>query len=53
MNVTLRHAELLQHQGVVADPQKGMIYVDNLRSAKATDVYIFGTFFVGICSDCE
>eukprot|EP01114_Cavostelium_apophysatum_P010577 TRINITY_DN2447_c0_g1_i1.p1 TRINITY_DN2447_c0_g1~~TRINITY_DN2447_c0_g1_i1.p1 ORF type:complete len:1110 (+),score=243.84 TRINITY_DN2447_c0_g1_i1:27-3332(+) len=33
-NVTLRHAEILQHDG------SGMIYVDNLRTAKATDTYI-------------
>lgn len=41
-NVTLRHAEVLQHSGIVANPQHGMIYTDNLRSARATDTYIFG-----------
>lgn len=41
-NVTLRHAEVLQHVGIVERPQSGMLYVDNLRSARATDTYIFG-----------
>jgi len=36
--LTLRHAELLQHPPY--GPQDGNIYVGNLRSAKATDVYI-------------
>lgn len=40
-NVTLRHAEVLQHDGIVPTPEAGMIYVDNLRSARATDVYVF------------
>ena len=40
-NVTIRHAEVLQHEYVVETPEKGMIYIDNLRSARATDVYIF------------
>jgi len=42
-NVTMRHAEVLQHVGIVpeAEVQPGMIYVDNLRSARATDTYIF------------
>lgn len=38
----MRHAEVLQHEHIVDSPQKGMIYVDNLRSARATDVYVFG-----------
>ena len=42
-NVTIRHAEILQHAGIVDHPQKGMIYTDNLRSARATDIYIVGT----------
>ena len=33
-SITLRHAEILQADG------SGMIYTDNLRSAKATDTYI-------------
>jgi hypothetical protein len=41
-NVSVRHAEVLQHRGIVAAPLEGMIYVDNLRSARATDTYIFG-----------
>eukprot|EP00624_Nannochloropsis_granulata_P004207 evm.model.NODE_3109_length_9620_cov_24.578066.3 len=40
-NVTLRHAEVLQHAGIAAVPEPGMISVDNLRGARATDVYIF------------
>ena len=36
-NVTLRHAELLQHPPY--GPADGSIYVANLRGAKATDVY--------------
>jgi len=36
-NVTLRHAELLQHPPY--GPTDGSIYVGNLRSARATDVY--------------
>lgn len=37
VTVTLRHAELLQHPPY--GPQDGNIYVGNLRSAKATDMY--------------
>ncbi|KAM3577999.1 hypothetical protein VYU27_000102 [Nannochloropsis oceanica] len=40
-SVTLRHAEVLQHAGIAAVPEPGMISVDNLRGARATDVYIF------------
>lgn len=40
-NVTLRHAETLQHSGIVDHPQPGMLYVDNLKGARASDVYIF------------
>lgn len=39
-NVTLRHAEVLQHAGIVTEPQPGMLYTDNLKSARATDTYI-------------
>lgn len=41
-NITLRHAEIMQHAGLpdVPNPDPRMIYVGNLRSAKATDVYI-------------
>lgn len=41
-NVTLRHAEVLQHTGITAHPVPGMISTDNLRSARATDVYMYG-----------
>ncbi|KAJ9458299.1 Beta-galactosidase 15 [Diplonema papillatum] len=41
-NITLRHAELLQHADLGSPVQPGMIYTDNLRSAKATDTFIFG-----------
>lgn len=41
-NVTVRHGEVLQHSGIVSNPQHGMIYTDNLRTARATDTYIFG-----------
>ena len=37
LNVTLRHAEVLQHPPY--GPQDGSIYVGNLRSARATDTY--------------
>jgi len=37
VTITMRHAELLMHPPY--GPQDGNIYVDNLRSAKATDVY--------------
>ena len=37
INVTLRHAEVLQHPPY--GPQDGSIYVGNLRSARATDAY--------------
>jgi alpha-L-rhamnosidase len=41
-NITLRHAEIMQHEHLpdlkTVDPS--MIYTGNLRSAKATDVYI-------------
>jgi hypothetical protein len=40
-NVTLRHAETLQHPEIVDHPQPGMLYVDNLKDARASDVYIF------------
>jgi len=36
-NITLRHAELLQHPPY--GPRDGSIYVGNLRGAKATDIY--------------
>ena len=36
-NVTIRHAELLNHPPYGA--QDGSIYVGNLRGARATDVY--------------
>ena len=40
-NVTLRHAEVLQHAGLPGIVvEAGMVYTANLRSAKATDVYI-------------
>ena len=41
-NVTLRHAEILQHSGLPdlnGTVALGRIYVGNLRGAKATDVY--------------
>ena len=38
--ITLRHAELLQHPPY--GPKDGSIYVGNLRSARATDVYTTG-----------
>lgn len=38
--ITMRHAELLQHPPY--GPADGSIYVGNLRSAKATDVYTTG-----------
>eukprot|EP01062_Namystynia_karyoxenos_P058419 TRINITY_DN4996_c0_g1_i2.p1 TRINITY_DN4996_c0_g1~~TRINITY_DN4996_c0_g1_i2.p1 ORF type:complete len:1162 (+),score=273.79 TRINITY_DN4996_c0_g1_i2:93-3488(+) len=40
-NVTLRHAEILQHAGLpgLENPDPRRIYQDNLRVAKATDVY--------------
>lgn len=38
MQITLRHAEVLQHPPY--GPADGNIYVGNLRSAKATDVFI-------------
>jgi len=39
--VTLRHAEILQHEGLpgVSNPDPKKIYQDNLRTAKATDTY--------------
>ena len=37
VNITLRHAELLQHPPY--GPKDGSVYTGNLRSAKATDVY--------------
>ena len=37
LTVTLRHAEILQHPPY--GPADGSIYVGNLRSARATDVY--------------
>ena len=37
VTVTMRHAELLQH--TIYGPKDGSIYVGNLRSALATDVY--------------
>eukprot|EP00729_Bicosta_minor_P017734 gene17734-15375_t len=37
--VQLRHAEVMQHPPY--GPEDGNIYVGNLRSAKATDVYVF------------
>jgi alpha-L-rhamnosidase len=40
VTLTLRHAELLQHPPY--GPLDGSIYVGNLRSARATDVYITG-----------
>lgn len=40
MTITLRHAELLTHPPY--GPADGSIYVGNLRSARATDVYITG-----------
>lgn len=42
-NVTMRHAEVLQHEGIVAADalQPGMLYVDNLRAARATDTYVY------------
>ncbi len=41
-NVTLRHAEILQHKLLpdLKSPDPAMIYRGNLRTAKATDVYI-------------
>ncbi|KAJ9445964.1 Beta-galactosidase 15 [Diplonema papillatum] len=42
-NITLRHGEILQHLGLGIEPQTGMIYTGNLRSALATDTYIFGS----------
>ena len=38
LTVQLRHAEVLQHPPY--GPADGNIYVQNLRSAKATDTYI-------------
>lgn len=38
LQIQLRHAELLQHPPY--GPEDGNIYVANLRSAKATDVYV-------------
>eukprot|EP00935_MAST-01C_sp_MAST-1C-sp1_P000370 g370.t1 len=38
LRVQLRHAEILQHPPY--GPFDGSIYVDNLRSAKATDLYV-------------
>ena len=40
-NVTLRHAEVLQHAGIAAVPEPGMISVVNLRGARSTDVYMY------------
>jgi alpha-L-rhamnosidase len=40
VTITLRHAELLQHPPY--GPADGSIYVGNLRSARATDVYTTG-----------
>lgn len=37
-NVTIRHAEVLQHPPY--GPEDGNIYVGNLRSARATDLYV-------------
>ena len=37
-NITLRHAEVLLHPP--HGPRNGSLYTDNLRGAKATDVYI-------------
>ena len=41
-NVTLRHGELLEHDGLpdVAAPDPTRVYYGNLRTAAATDVYI-------------
>ncbi len=37
--ITIRHAETLQHEG----PDKGMLYVANLRGAKCRDIYLAGS----------
>ena len=39
VTVQLRHAEVMQHPPY--GPEDGNIYVGNLRSAAATDVYVF------------
>jgi len=41
-NVTMKFAEIMQHAMIpgVPNPDPKMIYQANLRSAKATDVYI-------------
>ena len=41
-NITLRHAEILQHTGLPDAPQPNprRIYTQNLRGARATDVYV-------------
>ena len=41
-NVTLIHAEIMQHAGLpgLPNPDPKLVYTANLRSAKATDVYI-------------
>ena len=44
--ITLRHAELLQHPPY--GPADGNVYVGNLRSAKATDVYTTGGVDEGV-----
>ncbi len=42
-SVTFRHAETLQTEG----PDKGMLYVANLRGAKCRDIYISGPNMYG------
>ena len=39
--ITLRHAEMLNDGNTGSDGPKGSLYTENLRSAKATDKYIF------------
>ncbi|KAJ9447365.1 Beta-galactosidase 8 [Diplonema papillatum] len=41
-NITLRHGELLQHNDLGSPVQPGMVYTANLRTAMATDTFIFG-----------
>lgn len=40
-NITLKHAEIMQHSGIpgLDHPDTKMVYTANLRSAKATDIY--------------
>ena len=40
-NITIRHAEIQRHEPY--DTQNGELYYDNLRAAKATDIYVFDT----------